>query len=243
MKRIALAALVFCVATFHAARAADYQQCIELVQKSPSQAEKLARNWREHGGGVAAMHCHALALTALRRYAEAARELDGVARDRDVVNPGDRADLLDQAGNAWMLAAQPANALGEFSAALNESPRNMDARVDRARARAALGDWAGADSDLSAAILEDQNRADLLVLRAHARWCLGHKEDAATDIVRALTIYPNYPPALVERGEMKFDAGDAKGARDDWKKAASSGDSSAAMAAKRDLDALDGPHR
>ena len=208
-----------------------YSQCVALVQRNPASAEESARAWQDQDGGAAAIHCSALALTALKRYAEAARKLDALARDKVIDNNLERAALLDQAGNAWLLAGLGNNALQSFSGALAQSPDDVDIRADRARARAVLQDWAGAEDDLGAALLKDQNRADLLVLRASARWALGRKVDAATDILRSLELYPNYPAALVERGRMKYAAGDKNGARADWKKAAS-GTSEAAEAAK-----------
>ncbi len=216
----------------------DYSQCVALVQKNPVLAEERARAWQGEDGGLAAVHCSALALTALKRYAEAARKLDALARDRAITDNMDRAALYDQAGNAWMLADAANNAIQSFSWALAESPNDIDFLADRARARAMQRDWGGADADLSAAVLRDQNRVDLLVLRASARWSLGRKADAATDILRALELYPGYPGALVERGRMRYEAGDKAGARADWRKAAS-GTGDAADAARRNLAALD----
>ena len=219
----------------------DYAQCVALVQTNPAQAEEGARAWQNEGGGAAAVHCRALALTALKRYAEAARTLDDLARGQEITDNLQRAALFDQAGNAWMLAGMASNAAQSFSAAIAQSPNDVDILADRARARAMLKDWSGADADLSAALLKDQNRADLLVLRASARWAVGRKADAATDIVRALALYPDYPAALVERGMMKYSAGDMEGARKDWKKAAF-GTGAAADAARRNLEAL-GPEQ
>jgi len=215
-----------------------YSQCVALVQKNPALAEESARAWQDEGGGAAAIHCSALALTALKRYAEAARALDALARDKAVGNNLDRATLFDQAGNAWLLAGLGNNAVQSFSAALGRDPNNVDFLVGRAQARAMQKDWAGAEADLSTALLKDQNRADLMVLRASARWALNRKEDAATDILRALELYPDYPAALIERGRMKYEAGDKNGARADWKKAVATGQGDVADDARRNLAAL-----
>ncbi|MGC9954313.1 MAG: hypothetical protein ABSD21_08555 [Rhizomicrobium sp.] len=234
--RFLLALLAFVpLPAWAAAAVADYSQCAALVQNNPALAEESARAWQNEGGGAAAIYCSALALTALGRYAEAARKLDVLARDKSIGSNLDRAELFDQAGNAWMFAGLANNAEQSFSAALNQSPNNVDFFADRAGARAMRKDWAGADADLGAALLRDQNRADLLVLRASARWALGRKTDAATDILRALQLYPNYPAALVERGRMKYEAGDRNGARADWKRAADSGTGETAAAARRYL--------
>jgi regulator of sirC expression with transglutaminase-like and TPR domain len=240
MKRsVPLVVLALAVLPLPAAAAvADYLQCVALVRTNPAQAEESARAWQNEGGGAAAIHCSALALTALGRYAEAARELDALARDKAIADNLDRAALFDQAGNAWLLAGMADNAVQSFSAAVGESPNDIDMLADRARARAMQKNWAGADADLSVALLKDQNRVDLLVLRASARWALGRKPDAATDILRALELYPDYPAALVERGVMRYSAGDTEGARKDWTKAAS-GQGDASAAARRNLAALD----
>lgn len=241
MKRC-LILLALCAIAAAPGRAAEevssYSDCVALVERNPAAADQSARLWHERGGGIAATHCDALALTALRRYDDAAHALESLARDRDVADNADRAALYDQAGNAWMLAGRAYEADGDFSAALALAPRDIDILTDRARARALRKDWYGTVADLSAALLEDQNRPDLLVLRADAFWALGKRTDAATDIVRALALYPDYPAALVERGQMKYEAGDDAGARIDWKKAAASHEGDAAADARRRLDAL-----
>ena len=233
------ALVIFAIPVVAAEAVTDYAGCVALVRQNPSLAEDRARAWQNLGGGAGAIHCSALALTALKRYSEAARKLDALARDKSIANNMDRSALFDQAGNAWLLAGLPNNAVQSFSAALAETPNVVDLLADRARARAMLKDWNGAEADLGTALLGDQNRVDLLVLRASARHALGHKAEAATDLLRALSLYPNYPAALVERGAMKYEAGDTNGARADWKKAAASANGGeAAETAKRNLAAL-----
>lgn len=219
-----------------------YDDCVAMVERSPATAERKAAEWQTHGGGRAAMHCHALALYALHRYGEAARIFDALGRNRDLTGP-ERAALFDQAGSAWLVAGKPQEAVQSYTAALAEKPGDAALTEARGRARGLAHDWRGADVDLSAALLQDQNRADLLVLRASARWALGRKADAATDIVRALEIYPDYPPALLERGRMRYTAGDVAGALRDWQKAAASGHGQTAADARRYLAAAQGRRR
>jgi tetratricopeptide (TPR) repeat protein len=233
MKR-ALLLLLVATAAPALAQEITYPECTAMVDRDPKMAEQQAAKWQTHGGGGAAMHCHALALYALKRYDEAARVLDALGRNRDVPD-SERADLFDQAGEAWLLAGRANEAVTSFSAALAEKPNDLSLLTDRARARGLAKDWRGADADLSAALVQDQNRADLLVLRASARWALDRKADSATDIVRALEVYPDYPPALLERGKLKYSAGDTAGARKDWQKAAASGRGETAAEARRYL--------
>lgn len=236
MKRAILVAL-FALMTPVMAEDMTYADCVAMVERNPQTAEQKAAVWQTHDGGGGAMHCHALALYALKRYEEAARVLDALGRNRDVPED-DRAALFDQAGTAWLLSGKPKEAVQSFTAALASKPNDLSILADRARARGLLKDWKGADADLGAALLQDQNRADLLVLRASARWALGRKADAASDVVRSLEVYPDYPPALVERGRMKYSAGDLAGARRDWQKAASTGQGQTAADAKRYLAGL-----
>ena len=240
LKRAVLFGLV-AVAAPAAAQDMTYSDCVAMVDRSPATAEKKAAAWQVHGGGGAAMHCHALALYALQRFDQAARVLDALGRNPDVPN-GDRASLFDQAGSAWLQAGKANEAVQSFTAALGDKPNDLSLLASRARARGLIRDWKGADADLSAALAQDQNRADLLVLRASARWALGRKADSASDIVRALDVYPDYPPALVERGKMKFSAGDLTGARKEWQKAAATGRGQTAADAKRYLAEMQGKH-
>ena len=238
MKTRMLVAAIAVLALPAAAEDMTYSDCVAMVSRNARTAEERARAWQTHGGGAAAMHCNALALTALGRYADAARVLDALSRNREF-STSEQADLAAQAGNAWLLAGKGGEAVQSFSVALATKPNDVSTLADRARARALMKDWGGADADLGAALVQDQNRADLLVLRSSARWAMGRKADAATDIVRALELFSDYPPALVERGKMKYSAGDIAGARRDWKKAAASGNGQAALDAKGYLSDLD----
>ncbi len=193
-----------------------YSRCLDLAKSDPDNAYELALAWHDAGGGPGAVHCSAVALIQLKHYDAAATKLDLLARDRGTVDADMRAQLLDQAGNAWLLAGQPENALASFSAAINLGAPDADLLSDRARAYAMVKNWSGAESDLTKALAKDQYRADLLVLRGSARHAMGHKADALADFNQALDIDPHYADALVERGAMKLESGDIKGARADW---------------------------
>ena len=193
-----------------------YDRCLKLAHDNPDFADEQALAWHDAGGGPAAMHCSAVALVQLKQYAQAAFKFDALARESDAGGAGIRADLLDQAGNAWILAGQPENAEASLGAALNLGNRSADVYADRARARAMKKNWAGAESDLNAALKVDPDRADLLVLRASARHALGQRTQARADIDQAIALDPKYGEALVERGAMKLESGDRNGARGDW---------------------------
>ena len=75
-----------------------------------------------------------MALVELKRYPEAAARLDALGRAPDMGNL--RASVFDQAGNAWMLAGDAAQAVASFSAALALSANDADLYADLARAQA-----------------------------------------------------------------------------------------------------------
>ncbi len=222
--------------------AQHYQQCVAAVSRNAEEALKQALSWKDHGGGAAAEHCAALALIALKRPAEAAVYLDNIAREATSSTPRERAALLDQAGNAWLLAGVPGNADSMFTAALTLTPNDVDVLIDRASARALAKDWAGAEADLTRAYALNRTNPEILVLRSSARAALGRGSDARADIDAALALDPTYPDALVERGAMKLAAGDKDGARADWQQVTARAPSSeAGNAARKYLADLDAP--
>lgn len=218
-----------------------YDRCLALTRRDAQLALSAAQAWQTDGGGIPAKHCAALALVALKRYPEAAQQLDQLGHS-NLGSPAERAEIFDQAGNAWLLANRGGEATASFSSALALSPRDPDLLSDRARAAAMLRDWKAADSDLSAALKLDLNRADLLVLRASARHALSRRAEARADVEAALRILPNYPEALLERGTLKLEAGDARGARADWEAVVAQAHGSAATeTAQQRLNALPRP--
>ena len=217
-----------------------YDNCLLLVRSDPQRALNAALDWEKQNGGGAAIHCSAVALVGLRRYAEAAAKLDTLAR----TTPGsaDRGDLYDQAGNAWLLARRPDDALTSFSSALTFHPRDPDLLADRARAYALKTNYQAAEGDLTLALTFAPTRTDLLILRSSARHALGRKQDARADLDQAVTLNPKNAEALELRGEMKMEAGDQNGAKADWQAAmAASPRSASASTAKDRLDQLNQP--
>jgi len=214
-----------------------YDRCLELVKHDAAGAYAQAQAWS--GGGAAALHCQALALVALKRYSEAAQKLEDAAAGEAKAAPPLRAELLDQAGNAWLLAGNAGKAENAFSSALSLQPKDEDVLADRARARGVARNWSGAFDDLTAVLAIDPDRADVYVLRASALHAEGHRKEASADLAHAFEIYPGYPEALVERGAMRLEAGDRAGARADWQQAARDApDSDAGQTARARLDRL-----
>ena len=193
-----------------------YQSCVRAISVNPEDAFEMALAWRDRGGGVLAERCAAQALISLDQPGEAASRLDALARRTDAGLLPDRASLLTQSGNAWLLAGEPQNAEAAFSAALRLTPRDAEIWVDRARARAARQNWPEAEGDLNNALTFDRSKPETYVLRAAARRAQNNRAGYRIDIQAALALDPNFPEALVERGSIKLEAGDKNGARADW---------------------------
>ncbi len=243
----ALAALAYArpaSAQSDAAEAAQYRACLEKTGTNADAAYDDALIWRDRGGGVPAQHCAAVALVALEKYAEAATRLAALAEA-----PGAQAmapALLGQAGNAWLLANFPSNALNALSAALSAGSKKLalsdeaDLRIDRARALAALERWREAEADLTKALSLDPERAAAYVFRATARRFTGKLDLAMEDLQLALALNPKDPAALLERGIIHRLQNKPDLARADWLGAiAAESDGKNAEAARGNLEKLD----
>jgi tetratricopeptide (TPR) repeat protein len=217
---------------------AHYSECLAASSANPAGALADAQAWEKSSGGVPAAHCAAVALVNLKRYPEAAANLDQIAADRGVPDLSFRAALYDQAGNAWLLAGDGARAVQSFQAALTLSAGDADLFADLARAQAMRHNWHEVDLDLNAALHLSPRREDLLVLRASARRALQHYAEAHADIEAALKLKPGDSNALVESGLLRKQLGDLSGARRDFQAALKSASGETAVQAKENLDAL-----
>ncbi len=245
MRALALAAAVALAAT--AARAqsgptgqARYQACTTLADRDPESALEDAVQWRDEGGGAPARHCLALALIRMGKFADAATELDALAGVLGKKNLRLRPAVLDQAGQAWLRAQKPRNAIASFTGAVEARPDNVEYRIDRALAYAAQGAYWEAVDDLNAAADLAPDRADIYTYRASAYRYLDTLELAQVDVERALALAPDDPVALLERGIVRRLQGDGAGARADWLKVVTlAPNTPAARAAQTNLERLD----
>ncbi len=194
----------------------DYDKCLAKVTRHPDDALEMAMNALQDGDEPSAAHCAAVALIGLKQYGEGARRLDALARKGSAGGAEMRAQLMDQAGNAWLLAGQPELATQSFTAALTLMPTEALYLIDRARASAMLKKWTAAETDLSAALVAEPGNSEALVLRASARRAQRNFPGAMGDATQALAVDPNYPEALVERGLLRAALNDKAGARKDF---------------------------
>jgi len=208
--RVSLLSLVFMVgflpswaeASINARDAREYEQCLARIENDAELAYDRALAWRDAGGGAAAKHCVALALLAMGQEEEAAIKLELLALEPGSGFADDRATLLQQAGQAWIMAARPDEADVALSSAIELDSKNATIYLDRAQAHRMRGDTNGAEMDLSQAISLDRSYAEAYLLRGTLRRLAGDLSGAKTDIDRVLELDRQNIDALVERGRI-----------------------------------------
>ena len=220
MVKFALLAAVALAAADSGPAPYDYNACLKLADRHPDEALEMAMNARGTGEDskedAGAEHCAAVALVGLKQYGEAARRLDKLARSGAAGNAEVRAQLLGQAGNAWILAGQPELATASFTAALSLMPGEAEYLIDRSRASALSKKWSAAETDLTAALASEPGNVQALVLRASARRAQKNIKGAVGDVTQALLLKEDNVEALVERGLLRAAQGDKAGARQDF---------------------------
>jgi tetratricopeptide (TPR) repeat protein len=199
-----------------AADEATYDRCLKLAKSDPGAARDLAERWQSRGGAHPADHCYAVALIGLKQYKDGATKLEALAQVMIHAPNSLRAEVLDQASQAWLLAGDPGRAYATATAALGLLPVDLDILIDRAEAAGSEGQYDKALLDLDRVLKADPGRIDALVYRATAYRQLGRLDDALADIGRAVDLSPNSVTALLERGDIRRLKGDIDGARKDW---------------------------
>jgi tetratricopeptide (TPR) repeat protein len=221
------------------ADAETYARCMKLAQNDPGAAQRLALSWRQRGGAHPADHCAAVALIGLGKYREGAMKLEALERVMTKAPTALRAEVLDQAGQAWLLAGDPQGAYATAGKAVALLPGDPELRIDRAEAAASAGLYDQAIADLDIVLKKDPNRVEALIYRAAAYRALDRLDPALADIDKALTYTPDSAPALLERGNIRRLKDDPAGARRDWRRVGEiSPGSQADMAARVNLDRL-----
>ena len=212
---------------------------MKLARDNPAAARKLAETWRQRGGGHPADHCTAVALIGLRQYKEAAGRLETLAQGMANAPAELRAETLEQAAQAWLMAGDPARAYAAAGSALTLRPDDAELLLRRAEAAGAAHWYDKAVADLDRVLKADPARIDALIYRAAANRAQGRLDPAFDDISTALKLAPDSVAALLERGNIRSLRGDIEGAQLDWRRvAAMSPGSAAASAAKKNLDRL-----
>jgi tetratricopeptide (TPR) repeat protein len=217
----------------------EYRTCLSLARAKPEEGWEEAIAWSSLGGGEPARHCAAVALIGLGKYEEAAHRLEALAgqsRREEAL----RAEMLAQAGQAWLLAGQPEKALAAQDTALTLVPGQPDLLLDKAVTLASVNHYDEVVAVLGGLLKVQPNRIEAMVLRATAYRYLDKLELAKEDLARALVMDPDFPDALLERGMIRRLEENDFGAREDWMKAiAVAPESSAADTARHNLEMMD----
>ncbi len=196
-----------------------YKACMQLTQKDPEEAFETGLNWQDHGGGLPARHCTAIALFELGQFVEAAKRLEALAQEMpDTISPMIVSEILGQAGLALSLEGEITHALEVQTAALRLFKDNINVLIDRALSYIDLGKLKEALKDLDAVLLLDVDHVEAMVYRGASHRQLKHFDKALVDLNRALSLMPTHPEGLLERG-IVYRLQDKKDlARADWLK-------------------------
>ena len=229
-----------------AAEPARFEACAALAQTDPARALDEASTWRLAGGGVLARQCEGLAYVAQQRWAPAVIAFEAAAREAETKADGRAATLWVQAGNAALAGNDPAKATACFDGALARGQLTGEAlgeaHLDRARARAALGDLKAARMDLDLATKSVP--ADPLgwLLSATLARKMNDLPRAQADIEQAAQRSPDDASVALEAGNIAILSGHEDAARTAWEAAVKlSPRSAAAKAAAESLGRLAKP--
>ena len=199
---------------------ARFEACATLAETDPTRALDEASNWRLAGGGVLARQCEGLAYVTQKRWLPATVAFEAAAREADVKADGRAAILWVQAGNAALAGNDPAKAVTYFDGALARGQLTGEAlgeaHLDRARARAALGNLKGARADLDLATKNVP--ADPLgwLLSATLARKMGDLPRAQNDIAEAANRSPDDASVALEAGNIAILSGRDDAARTAW---------------------------
>lgn len=135
-------------------------------------------------------------------------------------SPDQEAQRFMAAGWASLSQGDPASALKSFDRALDLNPRNLNARLGRARARLLLKDFDGAIGDATAVLNADPKEASALLTRGLARQSKRDLPGAMADFSAAIEQKPNDPAGYRYRATVRKQLRDRAGAAADERKAA-----------------------
>jgi tetratricopeptide (TPR) repeat protein len=222
-----------------------YQTCLQLSRKQPDKAVELAGKWLTLGGGEAARHCQALALVGLQEWGEGATRLEELASESQQ-SSAVRANMLAQAGHAWVLQGEMSRAYAAQTTALKiirqGSPQHVEILLDRASTLAQVGEYDDALTDINAALQVEPKNAQAMAFRASAHRLKGDFDEAMADAEQAVALGPQNVTALLERGNIYRMEKRLDDARQDWLRIleldpdSAEGDAARANIARIDVD-------
>ncbi|MBV1886545.1 MAG: hypothetical protein KUG61_05640 [Parvibaculaceae bacterium] len=204
------------LASTPSAQAETYSGCIAAISENADASYDVALEWYAQGGGAGALHCAALALTELKLYEGAAARFEEIAQRPDAGSEIERAQIMAQAGNAWMLAGKPTQSVAAFTSAMILLPGDIALQLSRARIHLIAENHSAALSDLDAVITKRPYWGEAYMLRGRTQRLSGKYRFATADLEAALEKGASPVPTRLERGLVRQALGDIDGARDDW---------------------------
>jgi tetratricopeptide (TPR) repeat protein len=183
------------------------QGCIALVEIDPARAYEEGMAWSQENRRSEGWRCAAVALVDLGRPAEGARRLEALGSSPEHGSTGWRAEVLSQAGNAWLIAGNAPAARRALTDAItlmgDDATALPDLLIDRAQAHAMAENWRLAEEDLNRAL--DLRGEDALAhrLRAVARMNQNAFALAVADAERAVALAPQDIDALLVLGHTR----------------------------------------
>ncbi len=198
----------------------QFEECLTLARTDPPSAIMEANMWAQQDGGFLAKACQGLALGNDFRFAEAAPLFVEAAKGADAGQDNRAARFYAQAGNAYIAADMPAEALGALDIALKSTaPTNAeraDIEVDRARTLVALSRTDEAVVALTNSRQLSPENGTAWLLSATLARRMNKLPDALGYIQTAATLSPRDAAVALEAGNIAIAAGDEGAARKQW---------------------------
>lgn len=185
------------------AEQARLEACVAKIETDPENAYEDALAWSFEGNRPGARQCTALALIELGNYETGADRLVALANSTDGGTLEQRAIYLSQAGQAWIMAGAPEEAVLAFSDALKLAPGTVELLVDRASAHMMTEDWDKALSDLDLALANSPGFGPAHQLRAEVHLNKHSYDLAMRDVEAAMAADPKNIDTLLVRGRVR----------------------------------------
>ncbi|MFZ4121056.1 MAG: hypothetical protein ACOYKM_05265 [Caulobacterales bacterium] len=181
--------------------------CVARIETAAEAAYEDGMQWSSETRRPAGWRCAAMALIEMGRVGEGARRLEALGSPPDAGPPNMRAEILSQAGNAWLMAGDGLRAQATFSRAIqimaSDPEVSADLLIDRARAFAMQGDWRLSEEDLSRSLDLRPNDPLALRLRAVARMNQNAFDLAEADAQAAALQAPTDIETLLVLGQTR----------------------------------------
>lgn len=180
------------------------QTCLELQETDPEDAYEFALAWQGEGRTYQSQYCAATGLIALGKHEEGAIRLEELAISQTLpISLKERGVYMAQAGNAWLLANLPDQAIVALTEAIKLEKFDANLYLDRARAYLAQKHWKKGEEDLAEAIKIQPGDLQAYILRGRARLAQDKLDDAWADVEQGMAIDITNVDLLVLRGDVR----------------------------------------